>query len=472
MEKIMLTPYIDRTSNVPMYMQLYESIRGSIIDGTLVAGQKLPSKRGLAQHLEISVFTIETAYQQLMVEGYVRSEEKRGYYVLDVGDLEGLSRPRKTRVKTRSTSSVEPEPGFHTNLADPDLFPSAVWARLSKDVITQTTSDLLNTNDPQGFVGLREAIADHVFQYRGIRTDASRIVIGAGSESLIPLIVRLLGNGRSYALEDPGYPKTAALYEASGVRLHHIGLDQNGLMASALQRTDADVAHIAPSHQFPSGIVMPVQRRAEILAWAKAKDNRHVIEDDYDTEFRFQGRPVPALMTLDKAGHVIYMNTFSKSLAPSFRISYMILPDHLLESYNRIGRVHACGVPGPVQRVLARFMQEGHFERHINRVRVRNRTKAKTLADILAPLEKVGLLSVFGAENGLHMVVHLKQGIREDVVIGHAKTLGVAVSGLKAYHKTKNPMTEEGLVIGYSGLSHADVIRHGKSLRDAISLSV
>lgn len=467
----MLTLFVDKKAKTPLYMQIYDQIRHMIADGTLGVGNKLPSKRHLAQHLKISVFTIENAYQQLQVEGYVRSVEKKGIYVEEIGKIKGIMTKDKSfsgdhRIKAK------PQPfGLYTHVVDTSLFPTKTWARLSREVLRDHADDLLNVTDPQGLYELRQAIASHVFEYRGIHAMPEQVVLGAGSEALITLIVRMLGRDQRYALEDPGYQKTRDRYLACGARILDVDVDDQGLMTSQLDMTNADVVHLTPSHQFPTGVIMPVQRRSEVLDWAQKKDHRFIIEDDYDTEFRFQGRPIPALMSLDGHGKVIYMNTFTKSLAPSFRISYLVLPKTLLERYQKHAPINNCGVANVEQHILARFMSEGVFERHINRMRSVYKAKAKAVFDALEPLAKDQLITRFGIENGLHLVVGLSPTIKEEDVIGNALEQGLVVMGIGAFTSKEKPMTRQALVIGYSGLPMDEIDRAMAILTEAIRTS-
>ena len=314
----MLTYELKKAPGVPLYEALYRCIRADILSGKLAAGEKLPSKRALAAHLEVSKVTVEGAYAQLLAEGYLRSEEKVGFFV-------------ESTLRTQATAPI-PAPARSREVQwDLDLtanapatgFPFSVWMRLQRQVMLDYGDKLLAHLPPQGYPELRAAIAEHLLQFRGMAVDPENILVGAGTDFLYNLLIQLLGRDKRYAVEDPGYHKIRQIYAAGGVECVSAALDEAGVRPDSLGA--AQILHCSPSHHFPTGIVTPAARRRELLRWAEESPERYIIEDDYDSEFRFHSYPVPALLTMDRRGKVIYMNTFSKTLAPSIRISYMIL---------------------------------------------------------------------------------------------------------------------------------------------------
>ena len=348
----MLTYALDKTAGVSLYEQLYRRVKEDILSGRLAAGEKLPSKRALAAHLEVSVITVKNAYEQLMAEGYLTGVEKKGYFVSSV--LPPL--PSQPPPVTQDA----PEPGERTwfldlvtNSIDAEDFPFTVWARLMRQTILEQGTGLLHPTPPQGAWALRRAIADHLRQFRGMAVGAEQIIVGAGTEVLYSLLVQLLGREMTYGVEDPGYGKIARIYRACGASVAAVPLDGDGLSVQELRRSGADVVHISPSHHYPTGRVMPITRRQELLRWAQEKPERIILEDDYDSEFRFVGRPIPTLFSVDDSGQVVYLNTFSKTIAPSIRISFMVL--HRL----RLRAVHPR--PVPVRR-LVRKAPEPHAQ--------------------------------------------------------------------------------------------------------------
>ena len=314
----MLTYTFEKHSGVSLYEQLYRHIKEDILYGRLVAGEKLPSKRTLSSHLELSVITVKNAYEQLIAEGYIYSQEKRGYFV------SRIDRPLHPG-KASTLPQREEEPTYEldlvTNSISAEYFPFTVWSKTMRQTILEQDTDLLQPPPFNGARSLRCAIADNLQQFRGMTVDPEQIVIGAGTEFLYYLLIQLLGRDRTYAVEDPGYGKIGRIYESNQVTLRRIALDEAGLSADALRQSGADVVHISPSHHYPTGIVMPIARRQELLRWADEQPGRYILEDDYDSEFRFVGRPIPTMFSTDRHERVIYLNTFSKTIAPSIRIS-------------------------------------------------------------------------------------------------------------------------------------------------------
>lgn len=370
----MLTYDLELRGDKPLYEFIYYSIREDILNGKIMPFEKLPSKRALAAHLRVSVITVKNAYEQLAAEGYITSEEKRGYFVCDLMG-ESVGKYRETRAK-----GLDPTPDrtvggdckikISQNIPDPSLFPFSVWSKILRSVLSEKDSDLLKRVPYNGVYALRKAIADNLYGMRGISADPECIIIGAGTEFLYNLIIQMLGRNRKFALENPGYQKLSHICKLSGVLYTTVDIDECGMSAEILKKSGADVIHISPSHHYPTGIVMPVSRRREILDYANSVDG-YIIEDDYDGEFRFSGKPIPALKSFDIYGRVIYMNTFSQTISPSIRISYMILPEALMEKFSSEMSFYSCTVPSFEQYTLAKFIEDGYFEKYINRMRIR-----------------------------------------------------------------------------------------------------
>jgi GntR family transcriptional regulator/MocR family aminotransferase len=443
-------------SKVPLYVELYDQFKRMIHEGKYVENQKLPSKRKLAASLKISPLTVDAAYQQLIAEGYVYSVEKSGYFV--------GKRVELLKKKTSQTFHQDmdfKEESIHytyelkTNVVDTTLFPNATWAKLAREVLSENHHEMLNHLDPQGLQRLRREIARYLELYRGMKVHERQIIIGSGSTSLIGMLVELLGRHKKYAIEDPGYSKIFHLFKGNDVDLSLIPLDDFGCSIDTLRKQKIDVIHITPSHQFPMGIVMPIQRRNELLNWVSETTSRYIIEDDYDSEFRYQGKPIPALQGLDIHDRVIYMNTFTKTLAPSFRMSYMVLPEHLLPLYQLMSSYHGCTVPNFEQFILFKFMHEGYFERHVNRMRNHYREKIDRIIRLTSSYPKV---SIEGYEAGLHFLIKLPPYLDETSIVNQIRSEKILVSGLKSYVQDLEGYHHgPALVIGYSGLSSDDL---------------
>ena len=464
----MITPVLDPALDTPLYEQLYRQIRRDIEAGVLSAGEKLPSKRALSAHLKVSVVTVEGAYGQLLAEGYLRSEAKRGFFVADVEPAAPApAAPRRPEVGEEHPAAA-PRYDFATNAVDAAHFPFATWAKLMRQVLTRENSGLLSAIHPQGVPALRAAIVDHLRSFRGIDARPDQVVVGAGSEYLTGILFQLLGREGGYAVEDPGYRKFGAILSRQGALICPIPLDGHGLRVDALTWSGARVVHVTPSHHFPLGTVMPVGRRRELLSWAMAGEGRYIIEDDYDSEFRFSGRPIPALQSLDTGERVVYLNTFAKSLAPSLRIGYMVLPPHLAERYRREFLLYSSTVPSFEQYTLARFLEGGHFERHIARMRVEYRDRKGALTSCVKELGLPAKLS--GADAGLHMLLTLENGMGEAELVGRAAAEGVAVYPLSACWLTPPPEDlSPTLIMGYARLEAGDIQAAFRRLKAAWS---
>ncbi|MFH0992742.1 MAG: PLP-dependent aminotransferase family protein [bacterium] len=449
----MLTLFLDRLSTVPLYEQIYKHIRAEITGGSIVAGTRMPSKRELARHLQTSPVTVESAYAQLVAEGYLESVLRSGHFVLASPETSLLRQPAVVEV-VESTTTPKPLFDLTTGGVDPALFPYTAWAKLARAVLAGPERDLLNAIHPQGSYELRKAISTHLADYRGIAADPAQIVVGAGSEYLTGLIVQLLGRDNGYAVEDPGYPKIVRILAANGARTVRIPIDRAGINVASLRRTKAAFVHVTPSHQFPTGVVMPIGRRRELLAWAAEGTGRYIIEDDYDSEFRFSGQPIPALQGLDAGGRVIYMNSFTKSLAPSLRISYMVLPPGLLLRYRDELGHYACTVSNFEQATLARFMNEGRFDRHLARLRNVYKERRDHLIAALLGSPLGAIIEIASADAGLHFLLKVANGMKEHELVTSALSAGIRLAGLSAYGNVEHAGAfYDMLVIGYAGIA-------------------
>ena len=450
----MLTYELKKAPGVPLYEALYRCIRGDILSGKLAAGERLPSKRALAAHLEVSKITVETAYSQLAAEGYITAKEKVGYFVEAV---ETVAAPH---------SVAHPAPGpteqHRQELVDltanaPAKFPFSVWTRLQRQVLLDFGHQLLESVPKQGCEDLRQAIADHLAGFRGMQVDKNNIIIGAGTDFLYNVLLQLLGQDKVYALEEPGYHKIRSIYAAAGAKTVSAQLDGQGVTVTSLR--DADVLHFSPSHHFPSGIITSASRRQALLNWA-AEGDKWIIEDDYDSEFRFDAHPLRAMYTGEERGRVIYMNSFSKSLAPSIRMAYMILPPALMAAFREKLGFYSCTVSGFEQHTLAAFLREGHFEKHINRMRKFYRARRNRLLEILHNCRFADRLTIEEADAGLHFLVKVDTVQTDEVLIAFCQQLGLRVQTLSGYYHGEVPHeSHRRLVVNYSGLTDEDLDR-------------
>lgn len=446
----------------PHYVLIYEQLKSIILEGVYKEHQKLPSKRKLAENFDVSPLTVDVAYQQLIAEGYVYAIEKKGYYV-EKNVLFPLSKSVSTDLVVPLIKEKQQRYSFETNVVDTSLFPNTTWAKLSREVISENHHEMLNVTEPQGLYELRVEIKRFLELYRGMHVPAERIIIGSGTTSLIGMIVEMLGRYRYYAIEKPGFSRIEQLFRGNDVNLRHITIDHQGLSVQELLKHHVDVCHVTPSHQFPTGIVMPISRRIELLNWA-SEAKKYIIEDDYDSEFRFQGKPIPALHGLDQHDRVIYMNTFSKSLAPSFRVSYMVLPAHLMQTYKTMSAYHSCTVPTFDQYVFYKFMQQGFFERHINRMRHHYRQKLDIIREVC---QKHPYIKLHGDEAGLHFMMEINNGMTQEDIKSALSAHQLQILMLNpddVKHIVKNPC----LVMGYSGIPLNEIKTSFEKLINAI----
>ena len=456
----MLTYELKKAPGVPLYEALYRCIRGDILSGALAPGERLPSKRALAQNLEVSKITVETAYAQLLAEGYIRAQEKVGYFV-----------EHQPQALTQLPIPAQQESAPAGNWLDltgagTEKFPFSVWSRLQREVMLDYGEKLLLPLPNQGIPELRQAIAEHLAGFRGMQVNPEQVIIGAGTDFLYNLLIQLLGRDKIYAVEDPGYGKIARIYEAGGVTCIAAPMDNRGVRPDRLG--DARVLHISPAHHFPTGLVTPVDRRQELLTWARNRDG-YIIEDDYDSEFRFDAHPKPTMQSLDRMGRVIYMNTFSKSLAPSIRISYMILPAELLKAFREKLGFYSCTVSSFEQYTLARFLNRGHFEKHINRMRKFYRSRRNQVMDAIFQCPHREKLTIREEDAGLHFLLRVDTALNDRELTAHWAKFGIRVRALSDYYHNQVPEDERhNLVVHYAGLREEeldrvlDLIRQGR----------
>ncbi len=447
----MLTYNIENKGKTPLYIYLYNCIKNDIETGVLKSNEKLPSKRNFAEHLKISVMTVQNAYAQLLAEGYIYSREKSGYFISEIDKL--FISISNNKVIDKPTAYVSKYfIDFCENSINIKNFPYSVWSKQMREVLYEQDSELLRKIPHAGVLKLRIAIANFLYHFRGISISAEQIIIGAGTEYLYSLLIKLLGKDKIYAVEDPGYKRISEIYKSENVTFRHISLDKYGISADELNKSDADIIHISPSHHFPTGIVMPIKRRQELLKWVNEDINRTIIEDDYDSEFRFTGKAVPTLQSIDISGKVIYINTFSKTISPAIRISYMILPPTLIKKYNEELSFYSCTVSSFEQYTLTKFIENGYFERHINRMRKAYKLKR----DIIIKTIKTSILGnkaeIFEENSGLHFIMKLDTNKSDDDIICAAKAKGINISCLSQYCYHQNNIKKSMVIINYSGI--------------------
>lgn len=439
-------------SNRPLYQTLYECIRADIQAGKLRSGAKMPSKRTLADNLGVSTITVENAYDQLIGEGYLTARPRRGYYVADMAGQAVPQVPLRRAPTVRKKREAAVRYDFSSNSTARDDFPFSVWARLMRETLSCREQDFLTVSPCEGVWEVRAAISEHLRSFRGMNVDPDQIIVGAGTETLYGLLIQLLGRDAVYCIENPGYKKLRAIYDSWGVRCTWADLDSSGMDVAALRATGADVAHISPNHHFPTGITMPVSRRYELLAWANEAPDRYIIEDDYDSEFRLSGRPIPPLESIDACGRVIYMNTFSKSLTATIRISYMVLPEELANRFFEKLSFYANTVSTFEQYTLASFISEGYFEKHINRMRLRYGRKKTRVLEAVRSVFNEEECRILENDSGLHMVLRFCTDLSDRAVEEQLAEQGIRICAITDYEMDKDVRDRHAFILNYSSL--------------------
>lgn len=472
---------MEKRGSASLYEYLYRCIRHDIARGIIPPNQKLPSKRTAAKHLGVSLITVEAAYQQLIAEGYVRTRERSGYYVCELAPAaQGSTERKHPDAGKRTVQKQKPkQPSIATS-----LFPYSAWAKTMRLTLAEETSETLaQAASTAGSPQLREAIAAYLHDYRGMSVQADQIVVGAGSQTLYQLIIQLLGRDRIYAVEDPGYPLLTRMYQLNNVPLAHVPMDDEGIQIDQLQASEATVAHIMPSHQFPTGVITSASRRRELLNWARKQSEsipagmkrpeanrtaqrtpeqpaasttgkltperlapeqhapercsspseRYIIEDDYDSEFRMTGKPISSLFSIDAASRVLYLNSFAKSLGEAFRIAYLVLPPQLAEKFHSELGFYANTVSPIDQLTLARFITNGHYERHVSRLRTQARRTQSIIVEALGESALKDRVSFRGLNSGLHFILSVEGTPDEQQVAAAIAQTGISLPHISEF---------------------------------------
>ena len=449
----MLTYSFTNTGSDSMYEYLYKCIRNDITQGKIKAGEKLPSKRTFAKNLGISVITVENAYGQLLAEGYIYSMPKRGFYVSDLSSATMEKKKVRKEQLTLTGGATSYFADFSSNQTDSEIFPFTIWSKTVREVLNDNQKQLMINPPCGGILELRQAIARYLKEFRAMQVEPEQIIIGAGTEYLHGLLIQLLGNHRIYGVENPGYHKIARIYENMKVEYAKVTLDQDGVSIRELEEKCVDVIHTSPSHHFPTGIVMPVSRRYELLGWAAKSPDHYIIEDDYDSELRLTGKPFPTLQSIDVSDRVIYMNTFTKTLASTVRISYMVLPLTLTEIFYQKLSFYSCTVSNFEQYTLAAFINKGHFEKHINRLRIHYHDKRDMLLQCIKSSPLSNHVTIKGEDAGLHFLMKIDTELTDEIICQRAAAKGIRIMPLSKYYYHPEKAMQHILVVNYSSLT-------------------
>ena len=474
----MITIDFSKRNNLGLCEFLYESIKEQILENILKANEKLPSKRALACHLGISVITVQNAYGQLISEGYIYSIEKKGFFVADIA-VENQFFQRKelnnngekntcdygTEIEGDYSQVVSNEKKYFvdlkSNTTSYEKFPFSLWSHVTRQVLNSGDERLLQRMSANGVLELRNAICQYLLEFRNMNVKSNQIVIGSGTEALYTMLIQLLGRQSVYAVENPGYKKVARIFEINGASFIPINIRKNGISIKELENSCANVIHISPSHHFPTGIVMPVRCRGELLDWAAKEKNRYIIEDDYDSEFRFNGKPLQTLQSTDTSDCVIYMNTFSKTLAPSFRISYMVLPLKLTKVFEEKLGFSSCSVSSFEQYTLAEFLQKGFYAKHIIRMKNYYRNLRNGLIRCLQASKLSEISEIQEEDSGLHFLLRINFLYSGEELKLRLENQGIRASFLSDFFYNQSSIEEQNnshvLVVNYSGIKKEQI---------------
>lgn len=452
----MLTCHLNPHSSIPLYEQLYRYIRQEIRSGALIWEQKLPSTRQLAAHLQISRNTVDLAYSQLISEGYIENIPKRGHFVCKVNDLVEISPTMPIKETTTELPRISYPYDFSPFSIDINNFPFSTWRKLSRECMNYDNNELFLLGARQGDFAFRQAIKQYLHESRGVNCTEEQLIIGAGADYLLQLLAQLLPRDSKIAMENPTYRQAFLIFQGLQFPIKAIPLTDTGIDLQQLKSSDCNICYLTPAHQYPVGTVMPYKQRMDLLSWANEQDNRYIIEDDHDSEFRYRGKPIPALSGLDTHNKVIYLGTFSRAIAPAIRIGYIVLPEPLLRNYQESFSYYASTVSRVDQAILTSFIQGGYFERHLNRMRKLYKSKHDTLLQALSIFKDE--VTIHSAYAGLHLLVQFHGDYTETQLLEKAKSEGIHLYSLRSHYITDTP-TKKGIYIllGFGNLTEVQI---------------
>ncbi len=457
--------HLDARRSAPLHRQLYAEIRGAVLSGRLAAGARLPSTRSLAADLGVSRNTVAAAFDQLMAEGYLEGKVGSGTFVTDLGakasggaaphsgrrDAALLSARGRMLAQSRAAPSTEVATAraFRPGVPALDAFPRELWARLSARVARRARAEVLSYGNPAGYFPLRQAIADYLRAARGVRCSVEQVIVTAGSQQALDLSARvLLDAGDTAWVEDPGYLGVRGAFGAAGVNCAAVAVDEEGLSVAEgeAHAPEARLAYVSPSHQYPMGMTMSLGRRMALLEWARRR-RAWIVEDDYDSEFRYAGRPLASLQGLDTADRVIYTGTFSKVLFPALRLGYMVVPQAVADAFASARALADRQSQGLEQSVVAQFLSEGHFARHVRRMRALYAARQEALVSE-GRRELAGLMQIPPADAGMHLLGWLPAKTSDTAAARAVAAAGVVAPPISLYAARQRP--RPGLILGYA----------------------
>lgn len=446
-----LTLCLDNKSGTPLYEQIYTYIKNEIKNGKIECKSRLPSTRSLAEHLQISRSTVDMAYTQLLSEGYIESVPCKGYYVCEISLLHDIS------IAQYETDGAEEEDGtdnlidFTPYGVDLEYFPFNIWRKITKNVLNEENKDMFDIGNPMGDIVFRRTICNYLFEARNVHCRPEQILIGAGNHYLLTILCRLFNSEKTIAMESPTYQKAYHIFKTNNCPVVTVNVEKDGIDVKDVISKNADVVYVMPSHHYPLGTVMSIGKRTELIKWANENEERYIIEDDYDSEFRYHGKTIPALKGIQCNADIIYIGTFSKSIASAIRMSYMVLPEKLLERYKQNMHFYSQTVSRIDQTVVNEFISRGYFERHLNKMRSVYREKHDL---IIACLKDMGdMIQISGENAGLHLLLNVNNKMSEDELIKSAKEQGVKVYGLSDNFIEGANADRQAIILGFAQIN-------------------
>ena len=441
--------------NQPLYLSLYEKLKNQIIEGQYQSNDRFPSKRQLSNYLSVSHTTIEHAYQLLVDEGFIYSKPRSGYFVSDIESLPVIHR-QTNQLNTDNLEKKQRQYKYAFNLAeiDSESFPMHIFRKYAKDVFEDHQLSLLQRGERQGEYILRQQISHYLFNSRGVTCHPNQVIIGSSTSQLLDMITNLLKK-EEFIIEQPSYPPIKHTLDKKGISYIQVPVEQNGIQIDPILNTNNNILYITPSHQFPTGYVTNLKKRTQLINWSHQAKQRYIIEDDYDSEFRYFGKPIPALQNLDKKQKVIYISTFSKSLYPSCRMAYIVLPNKLLKLFREMKYVESNTVPVHLQHMVAQFMATGSFERHLNKMRRIYKNKLTFILEKLTPYK--GQLKIEGALTGMHFTLVVKNNLTINECIKRTKKCNLK---LTPYPYNNKKLQHPTFLIGFGGIPEEKLEKH------------
>ncbi len=440
--------FIDRSSSTPLFEQIYDQLVRDILSGQLSSGTILPATRKLAEDLAVSRNTIDRAYQQLKAEGYVSSLTGSGFSVNDIPPRRQQPLPKPVAPK-KKPMSPPPRYDFVYGSMSADLFPFRSWARCTGDVLAELGSSPVISYPPRiGEPRLQEQLCDHLYESRGVRALPEQIIITCGHQHSMEILCNMFQDLRHFTMENPGYDGIREVFRNHPFEIHPVPLDQDGISLEGVRKTPPGLLCLTPSHQFPSGSVLSVAKRRQLLDWAD-ETGSWIIEDDYDSELRYYTNPVPSMQSMDSTGRIIYCGTFSKSLSPAMRVAYMVLPPAAMERFQSYYHRYNSQVTPLHQLALAEFMKRGHYTRHINRLRTIYRKK---ISSLLAAISSVfgDQVTVRGGDAGLHILMEVHTDLSQEELVARAAAESIRLYPTRNLYLPPLDPPEHELLLGFS----------------------